>query len=650
MSTHSSAAGRHQKHDDGTSPSVTASPTAAVGETDPATGPVDVAASGARGAAAAADAQDGRGAAGGGGPNTGDAAGKDHVPAGEKNVARSSAIMAAGTLLSRLLGFVRAALLTVAIGSTALVADVFESANTIPNVIYMLLAGGVFNVVLVPQLIKHAKDADRGADYTSRLMTLVVLVMAGFTVLITMAAAPIMWGLTSNWTPGMLALGTVFALWTLPQVFFYGVYAVAGQVLNANGRFGAYMWAPVLNNVVAIAAIVLYLVMFGRYAGGDQLAEWTTTQTVILAGGHTLGIVAQALILFLPLRSLGLGLRPKFGWRGMGLRATGALAGFTLFTMLIGNTVNLLCARIITGATAARADAASRAPGTEGWSEAMAQAAIPGLNAYNMAMLIAILPHSVFVVSMATVLFNRLARSVGAQDMQAVRTTTSQGLRAFSVPLVFSTVAMIVLAGPLGRIFGSAAETALPAGIAIGQVLLILAVGLPFRSAGFYLMRAFYAAEDAKTPMVIQVTSALGMLVLAYAGAFYLPDWSLAYWIAAVGTLSHVYTFLASHVLVVRRFGDYDFAGVVQAHAKTGLAAGVAGLVGGVAVWLLGGYSGGFAWGSILNAIVTCAVAGTVMGVVYLIGLRALRMEELEMAARPLAARVPALGRVLRVR
>ena len=67
-------------------------------------------------------------------------------------------------------------------------------------------------------------------------------------------------------------------------------------------------------------------------------------------------------------------------------------------------------------------------------------------------------------------------------------------------------------------------------------------------------------------------------------------------------------------------------------------------------VWLLGGYSGGFAWGSILNAIITCTAAGIVMGVVYLIGLRVLRMQELQMAARPLASRIPALGRVLGVR
>src|SRR5699024_10603642 len=164
--------------------------------------------------------------------------------------ARASANMAVGTIVSRVLGFVRSALLFVAIGSTVLVSDVFETANTIPNVIYMLLAGGVFNVVLVPQIIKQAKKTDRGADYTSRLITLAVIIIGAFTIALTLLAAPVVQVLTMGWAEPKLALGTAFAFWTLPQIFFYGMYAVIGQVLNAHGRFGAYMWAPVANNVV----------------------------------------------------------------------------------------------------------------------------------------------------------------------------------------------------------------------------------------------------------------------------------------------------------------------------------------------------------------------------------------------------------------
>ncbi|MGW0887576.1 murein biosynthesis integral membrane protein MurJ, partial [Micrococcus luteus] len=444
-------------------------------------------------------------------------------------------------------------------------------------------------------------------------------------------------------------MATVFALWCLPQVFFYGMYALVGQVLNANGRFGAYMWAPVLNNVVAIGAIVLYLGMFGAYRAGDDLAGWTSAQTVVLAGGHTLGVVLQAVILFLPLRGLGLGLRPRFGWKGIGLRDTGRIAGYTLITMVATNVVLLLCQRYVTSATEARDRGELRIPGTETWSAEMAQAAIPGVAAYNMAMLMAVLPHSVFVLSLATVLFNRLARAMGRQDMSAVRRTTAQGLRAFTVPLMFCLAGVVVLAGPLGRVFGSTAETAMVAGVAVGSVLLALALSIPFRSGSFYLLRVFYAAEDAKVPMVVQVSGSLLMLLLSWAGAMLLPLWSMALWVAVASSVSYVYQFVLTHVLTVRRFGDYGLASVLRAHVQTGLAALAAAAAGVVVVWLLGGYTGGFAWNSIGTALLTCAVAAVAMGPVYLMVLRAMRFPELDDALRPLVARVPALGRLLRV-
>ncbi|MDI3329806.1 MAG: murein biosynthesis integral membrane protein MurJ [Micrococcus sp.] len=558
------------------------------------------------------------------------------------STAKSSAIMAAGTLVSRVLGFVRTALLAVAIGSTAVVADIFETANTIPNIIYMLLAGGVFNVVLVPQLIKAAKRPDQGADYTSRLITLAVIVMAAATLVITAAAAPIIQALTSGWSEPKLVLGTAFALWTLPQIFFYGLYAVIGQVLNANGRFGAYMWAPVANNVVAILVISVYLALFGSFnAREDQLAEWTTAQTVLLAGGHTLGIVVQALVLFVPLSRLGLGLRPKFGWKGMGLRSTGKLAAYTLGTMMAGNVVNLLVARLVSGATEARSDIDVTA-GAEAASQA---ASIPGLYALNTAQLITVLPHSVFVLSLATVLFNQLTRSLHNRDLPEALHTVSLGLRNFAVPMMFSMVLVLVLAGPLGRVFAGSSATAAASGVAIGQLLVLLALGMPFRSAHIYLMRVFYADENARIPMLVQVGTAACTLAIAYVGALFIPTWSMAYLIVAVFTVLHVAQFVAAHLLVRRHYGDYGSGQVLDTYLRTGAAAVVSGLAGGLVLWLLGGYSGGFPWSSIINALLSCAVVGTVMAVVYLVLLRVMRLPELAAFLGPLARRIPGLGR-----
>ncbi len=546
--------------------------------------------------------------------------------------AKASAIMAAGTIVSRVLGFVRTSLLAIAIGSTALVADVFESANTIPNVIYMLLAGGVFNVVLVPQIIKQAKKADRGADYTSRLITLAVLIIGAFTIAITLLAGPIIEALTLNWSEPKLALGTAFAYWTLPQIFFYGMYAVIGQVLNAHGRFGAYMWAPVANNVVAIAFILFYIVTFGAYTvmpDAQQLAEWTTTHTVILAGGHTLGIVVQAAVLFWPLKRLGLGLKPKFGWKGMGLRHTGRLAGFTIVTMMVGNISNLMINRLATGATEARTQV----------DDPFAQAAIPGLQALNIGQLITVLPHSVFVLSIATVLFNHLARSMQDGDMATVRRTTGSGLRTFAVPMMISVAGIIVLAPPVARLFASSAETAIVSAHAIAQILLLLALGMPLRSAHFYLLRVFYAAENALIPMAVQVGAAALSLTLAYGIAPFVPAESLAHLIALIFTVVHVFQLAATHILVKRWFGDYGSKAVVSTYIRTGWAGVVAGVFGVAILYPMGGYTGGWAMSTIPNAALACVIVGVIMVLVYLVACRIFNITELNEFTDPIKNR-----------
>ena len=223
-----------------------------------------------------------------------------------RNDARSSAIMAAGTLVSRILGFVKTILLTVAIGSLSTVGAVFETANTLPNLIYVLVAGGVFNAVLVPQIIKAAKAQDGGSRYISKLVTLTVTAI-GLVTLITVACAwPIISIMGSGWTPEQRQLGFIFSLWCLPQIFFYGLYTVIGQVLNAKDAFGAYMWSPVLNNVITILSLFLFIFLFGAQTPNPHpihaVDNWTNAQTLVLAGSSTLGVVMQALVLFLPLR------------------------------------------------------------------------------------------------------------------------------------------------------------------------------------------------------------------------------------------------------------------------------------------------------------------------------------------------------------
>ena len=558
------------------------------------------------------------------------------LPSGQQSRGQSKAyaLMASGTMVSRVLGFIRTALLAVAIGSSTTMGDIFEKANVIPTIIFMLLAGGIFNVVLVPQLIKASKASDRGSAYTSKLVTLTVVVMGLATVLLTMLAGPLIKALTLNWSEPMLAMGTAFAYWCLPQVFFYGVYAVFGQVLNAHGRFAAYMWAPVANNVVQILVIGTYIGIFGSYrSGSDQLATWTDAQTVLLAGGSTLGIVIQAVVLFWPMHRLGLKLRPDFAWRGMGLRHVGKLAAWTLASMMVGNIVSLINSKFVSAATNAR----------EGMP--FGGANIPGEYALNTSQLITVLPHSIFALTLATMLFNEFTKAFHEKRPDAIGPLLSRGLRTTAVPIVFASVAFIVLAGPLGRLFAGSSSTAMLQGAAIGQLLLLTTLGLPFKSANFFMIRVFFAEEDTRTPMLIQSTMAIVTVVLTFGAAQVLPATEIARAVALIYGLSNIVSAVVAHVLVVRRYGDYGSAKVIDTYIRIGVMAVLSGGVGAAVLWLMGGYSWGFAWNSIIGAITTIVVVGSVMAVTYIVLLRLIRSEELDNFLGPLARRIPKLRR-----
>lgn len=239
------------------------------------------------------------------GPNAG------HTSA---SLARSSALMASGTFVSRLLGMVRVLLLAGAIGVlNAPAGNAWQTANTLPNTIYILLAGGVLNVVLVPALTRAmAMTPERGRDFTDRLITLALLGLFLITVVFTAGAALLTKLYALSWTGEQLALAIAFAYLCLPQIFFYGIYTLLGQILNAHEKFGWYMWAPVANNIVAIAGIILFTVMYpeARHIGPGS---WTPDMIWLLAGTATLGVAVQAGVLLPPVWKSGFRYRPRWG-------------------------------------------------------------------------------------------------------------------------------------------------------------------------------------------------------------------------------------------------------------------------------------------------------------------------------------------------
>ena len=548
----------------------------------------------------------------------------------QQGEARSSAIMAAGTLVSRFLGFGKTWMLGAALGLGSTVNDTFINANNLPNLIFLLVAGGVFNAVLVPQIIKASKAPDRGADYISRLLTLAVLVLLGLTLLVTLLAPGVIELTTQGYSAEQKSLAVSFAFWCLPQIFFYGLYALLTQVLNANGAFGPAMWAPILNNIVAIAGLGMFIWILGpNVTNPHTLDNWGPTQTLLVAGFSTIGVVAQTAILLIPVFRLRLGLRPKFGWRGVGLGQAAKLSVWTLLTAAVGQLAFLYVMRIAT------------IPGTERLrlerAEDPAANFLPGNAVLEVASQLYLLPHSIIALSLATVLFNRMTRASQDGDRAGLRDALSHGLRTMAVATVFGALALFALAGPLGMFFSGGK---VQDGVMLAQTLTILALSTPFMSANFMMSRVFYANEDARTPFYIQLVLAIVNVVAAFAIQF-LPFDQIIFAIAILYTGGNILSVVVSAFFLRRLLGHLDGPRVANSYIRMGYAALGSALAGAGALWLMGSYSAdGFAWSGRIEALVTIVVVGPVMLVAYLFLLKLFRVTELRDLLQPFLGRL----------
>src|SRR6476660_1029430 len=540
--------------------------------------------------------------------------------AAQSGEARSSAVMAAGTLVSRFLGFAKTWMLAAALGLGSTVNDTFINANNLPNLIFLLVAGGVFNAVLVPQIIKASKGPDRGADYISRLLTLAVVVLLSLTLLVTLLAPWVIELTTQGYSPQQKSLAVSFAFWCLPQLFFYGLYALLTQVLNANGAFGPAMWAPILNNVVAIAGLGMFIWILGANAANPHtLDNWGPFQTFLVAGFSTIGVVAQTAILLVPVFRLRLGLRPRFGWRGVGLGQAAKLSVWTLATAAAGQLAFLYVMRIATipGAERLRLERAG---------DHAAAATLPGNAVLEVASQLYLLPHSIIALSLATVLFNRMTRASQDGNRAELRDALSHGLRTMAVATVFGALALFALAGPLGMFFSGGARTD---GVMLAQTLTILALSTPFMSANFMMSRVFYANEDARTPFYIQLVLALVNVVAAFFIQF-LPFDQIIFTIAVLYTAGNILSVVAVSLNKKQLLGSLAGPRIASSYIRMGYAALGSALAGAVALWLLGSYNpDGYAWSDRIAALVTIVVVGPVMLAAYFLLLKLFRVTEL---------------------
>ncbi|MFC9247798.1 murein biosynthesis integral membrane protein MurJ [Streptomyces sp. NPDC057136] len=522
---------------------------------------------------------------------------------------KSSALMAAGTLVSRLTGFVRSLVITAALGA-ALLGDAFTIAYTLPTMIYILTVGGGLNSVFVPQLVRSMKeDEDGGEAFANRLLTL-VMVALGVIVVLAVFAAPWLIGMMSRTIATDAAANSVavtFARYCLPTIFFMGVHVVMGQILNARGKFGAMMWTPVLNNVVMIFTFGLFIWVYGTSGESHMGVETIPADGVRLLGiGTLLGLVVQALAMIPYLREAGFRFRPRFDWKGHGLGKTIKLAKWTVLFVLANQAGVLVVTQLATSAGAAS--------GTDG----------TGFLAYSNAQLIWGMPQAIITVSVMAALLPRISRAAHDNDPGAVRDDISQGLRNSAVAIVPVAFTFLALGLPMCTLLYASSGT--EAARSMGFILMAFGLGLIPYSVQYVVLRGFYAYEDTRTPFYNTViVAAVNAAASALCYVVLPAQWAVVGMAASYGLAYAVGVGIAWRRLRNRLGGDLDGAHIVRTYARLCLAAVPAAIVGGGVGFALLMALGEGALGSL--AALVCG--GIVLLGVFFLAAKKMRIEEL---------------------
>jgi len=411
---------------------------------------------------------------------------------------RASGIMALGTIISRITGFVRGILIVAVLGTT-LLADTYNVANTMPNILYNLLVGGALTAIFIPQLVRSFEHDDGGDGFASRLITTISLILLVL-VSLGMYFAPALVRLYAPefFTPGFEAekeIAIAFTRYCLPQIFFLGLFTMLGQVANARGSFGPLMWAPIANNLVGIALFGGFLI----FSPGVDITSITSNQVALLGWGTTFSVVVQALVLIPVIRKLGITLKPRLGLSGLGKSFN--LAGWTLFYVLISQLGYLVTVNVATSAAVRSAQ--------EGVTRGV------GYTPYTYAYYVMLLPYSIVTISIITAILPHISKLALEGKRDEVKAQLVRAIRLVGVITIPSAVAFLL--------FGPLITQSIFVGIPnedsryIGYVLAALSFGLVAFSINLILIRGFNAFEDTKT----QVVSILVINVIAVAISYF---------------------------------------------------------------------------------------------------------------------------------
>jgi putative peptidoglycan lipid II flippase len=507
------------------------------------------------------------------------------------DLARSTATMTALTAISRATGFIRILVVAAVLGDTFL-GNTYESANTVPNLLFEIFAAGVLQAVLIPTLVElfDGGDDERASHVARSVLGLAGALLAGLAV-VGMALAPFVMRLLVSGAPTAqvradeVRLGTVFLLLFLPQVLMYAGGMVATAVLNARHRFALPVFAPTINNVVVTASYGLFWILRDGKAPSLHLS---VVEVLVLGGGTTFGVIAFTIVPIVGAIRSGVSLRPSFDRhdeyvRRIARRGAWA-AAFLACTQVLMAVILLL---------------ANRARG--------------GVVQYTVAEAIFLLPHALFSLPVLTALFPTMSRHHASGDTDAYGRAVASGLRAIAFFAIVSGAALVTLAVPVAHTvrFAEFSET----GAAhVAAALRAFAPGVLGYGAFLFLARACYATGDTRTPALVNlgvVVAGAGAMVAAVSAT------GDAQVVAAIaGAVSAIYL-VGSGVLLL-----------VLARRHPGVLTGV--LRGAVAALGAATAAGGAMWavhqgisGTTRTASATAIVVGGALGVVVYLGVGA---------------------------
>lgn len=470
----------------------------------------------------------------------------------DANLIRSSSFMGLGTIISRATGLIRNLLLVAALG-TGLLGDAFNVANTTPNIIYNLLIGGALSAVFVPLIVQSFRQEDGGSAYISRLLSLIASALL-FITIAAMLLAPLLISLYAPTFSGRSRDVTLaFALYCLPQILFYGLYGILGQVANAKEKFGPMMWAPIANNLLVIVLFSYFISVTDEIS----LETISDSQIALLGLGSTVGIALQALILIPTLKKSGLKLSFRRDWRGVGLDKAMRLASWAFIFVLVSQIGFLITVNLAT-----RAAVLAQEQGIDYGV---------GYTPYANAYLVMLLPHSIVTISIVTALLPGLSKLAFDKKLSEVRDQLSKALRLTAILTIPASLFFFFFAEEIASaiFFGISEQSA----EYIGRVLAAMSLGLIPLSINLVLIRGLNAFENTKYQVISNLVINLVALTISIWAFLNLDVVDITVGLGTALAISYWMGIVCTYYLLRRYSGPLNITSLLLFHSKVALIA-----------------------------------------------------------------------------